>query len=221
MKRILFVGNSFTYYCDMPGMLARLSAEAGYELSVASVTKGGWWLERYADPENEMYAPLHETYQTQQWDHIILQEQSFNPANDPERYLAAVRKLTKQLACKQFIIYQTWAWEDGSEKLATTGMTYQQMQEGLRDGCRRAAQELNALLVPVGDAWRTCYETHPEIKLYKDDHFHPCVTGAYLTSCVFFGALTGQSPLFLNTVEDVPEQTAAILRQIAADTLQK
>ena len=48
MKKLLFVGNSFTYYHDLPAMLEKLSCAAGYAIQTAAVTKGGWYLERYA-----------------------------------------------------------------------------------------------------------------------------------------------------------------------------
>ena len=150
MKKLLFVGNSFTYYHDLPAMLEKLSCAAGYSIQTAAVTKGGWYLERYADPDNEMYPLLHETHEQRAWDMIVLQDQSFSPAGHPERYLAAVRTLCSQLPCRErFVIYQTWAYEDGTEKLQGTGMTYQQMHEALRDACRQAAKQQNALLVPL------------------------------------------------------------------------
>lgn len=32
MKKLLFVGNSFTYYHDLPAMLEKLSCAAGYSI---------------------------------------------------------------------------------------------------------------------------------------------------------------------------------------------
>lgn len=39
---ILFIGNSYTYYNDMPKMLESLARAAGFYAEVASVTKGGY-----------------------------------------------------------------------------------------------------------------------------------------------------------------------------------
>ena len=39
--KVLFIGNSYTFFNDMPNMLAALAAENGYSVSVDSVTKGG------------------------------------------------------------------------------------------------------------------------------------------------------------------------------------
>ena len=110
--------------------------------------------------------------------------------------------------------------EDGTEKLQGTGMTYQQMHEALRDACRQAAKQQNALLVPVGDAFRLCHDTRPEIGLYMPDHYHPSPEGTYLAACVFFAALSGRDPRTLDGIPDIAPDTAATLRSIARDTLQ-
>ena len=221
MKQLLFVGNSFTYYNDLPAMFSRLANAAGFGVQTASVTKGGWSLVRYADPDDIMYPPLHEAFSSQPWDGIVLQDQSFNPAGNPQGYLSAVRTLCEQLPCRErHIIYQTWAYEDGSEKLQSTNLTYPQMHEALRAACRQAARQQDALLVPVGDAFRLCRDTHPEIGLYAPDHYHPSPAGTYLAACVFFGALSGRSPLELESIPEVSPDAAVILRALAHDILQ-
>ena len=50
---ILFIGNSYTYYNDMPKMLESLARAAGFYAEVASVTKGGYTLARLASDDNE------------------------------------------------------------------------------------------------------------------------------------------------------------------------
>ena len=39
--KILFIGNSYTYYNDMPALLESLMCENGYDAKIHSVTKGG------------------------------------------------------------------------------------------------------------------------------------------------------------------------------------
>ena len=83
-----------------------------------------------------------------------------------------------------------------------------------------AAKQQNALLVPVGDAFRLCHDTRPEIGLYMPDHYHPSPEGTYLAACVFFAALSGCDPRTLDGIPDIAPDTAATLRSIARDTLQ-
>ena len=41
MKKVLFIGNSHTYFNDMPQMVKELANAAGEELHVTMLTKGG------------------------------------------------------------------------------------------------------------------------------------------------------------------------------------
>ena len=122
MKTVLFIGNSFTYVNDLPGMLTALAREAGFEIETEAVVRGGWYLNRFADPEDPMGQQLRQVFPTRKWDYIVLQDQSFNPAGNQADFLAAVEKLTGMMRTgARFLLYQTWAYQDASEKLAAAG----------------------------------------------------------------------------------------------------
>ncbi len=221
MKHILFVGNSFTYYNDLPAVFARLCAAAGHDISVGSVFKGGWYLSRYADAQDEMGAVLRSEYPTQPWDLIIWQDQSFNPVGDRANFLAAAKELCTAFPARSgHAFFQTWAYEDQSEKLSGTNLTYDEMHDGLKYAYMQAARENGAICVPVGDAFSLCYHTRPDIALYVYDHFHPNHNGTYLAACTFYACLMNESPLALITPEMVQPDAAAVLRQIAHDVWQ-
>ena len=44
MKKVLFIGNSHTYFNDMPQMVKELANAAGEELHVTMLTKAAWIL---------------------------------------------------------------------------------------------------------------------------------------------------------------------------------
>lgn len=180
MKTVLFVGNSFTFYHDMPAQVAAKLEEAGYPHQVESHTKGGWYLSRYADPEDKYGALLRERHLGRHWDILVLQDQSFNPVNNYEDFFAGAKKLHQLLKPEKLLLYQTWAYEDGTEKLEETGLSYDQMHLALKDAYTKAAAELGGIVVPVGDRFARCKQEHPEIQLYKEDHFHPSAQGTLL-----------------------------------------
>ncbi len=218
MIKVLFIGNSFTYYNDLPAMTAELSAKAGTEILAESVTKGGWFLRKFADPEDEMGQELRRVYPREEWDYIVLQEQSLCPAANPEEFLASVEALRAFLKPrKKFLMYQTWAYEDGSEKLKNTGMEYGAMRDGLKAAYEEAARRTGAACVPVGSAFSLCRDRYPAIVLYREDHFHPSPEGTYLAACLFVHELTGIRPEALSSPEGLEEGTAACLRLIAGE----
>jgi len=53
----------------------------------------------------------------------------------------------------------------------------------------------NITLVPVGPAWEAAMQARPDIQLYASDGIHPSALGVYLTACVFYASLTGESPM--------------------------
>lgn len=174
--RILMLGNSFTYYHDMPKMLGAM-----LNVEVVSHTRGGAWLSEQLNPETEMGAKTLKALTEEKWDYVVLQEQSRAPAAAREIYLDSVRRicaLVKQAGAKP-VIYATWAYRDGTEKLATTQMSYAEMDAALYEGCWQAAQENGALIAKVGSAFT---QFQSLANLYEDDDYHPSEAGSILAA---------------------------------------
>ena len=79
--RILMLGNSFTYYHDMPQMLAAL-----LQAEVVSITKGGARLKEHLRKETELQVRTEEALLQSKWDFVILQEQSSAPILEKEDF---------------------------------------------------------------------------------------------------------------------------------------
>ena len=84
-KSILFIGNSYTYFFDMPEKIfAPMAAAAGHEFEVLSVTHGGYGGSQYADPMDEEGQRLREVVQGRHFDCIVLQDHSLSTILDPD-----------------------------------------------------------------------------------------------------------------------------------------
>ena len=134
MKNILFIGNSYTYFNDMPTeYFAKIAESAGAGVNVTAVTKGGWTLEKHADENTEEGARIAAAFRENKFDFVVLQEQSLRPAVDPEPFFAAVRTLFEKAKSNgaKVVLYSTWGRKAGSEKLAEHSMTHESMTEKL------------------------------------------------------------------------------------------
>ena len=83
--RVLFVGNSFIFVHDLPGLLVHVSKSLGRDVQVANSTIGGCTLyAQTAASSARTAALLHE-----RWDAIVLQEYSALPlvAKARDKYL--------------------------------------------------------------------------------------------------------------------------------------
>jgi hypothetical protein len=69
----LFIGNSFTYYNDLPLTVTRLAKAAGepHHLWVETEAQPGWWLAEHVS-SGRAAAQLAKRH----WDYVVLQEQS-------------------------------------------------------------------------------------------------------------------------------------------------
>ena len=177
--RVLFIGNSYTYYNEMPtALFAPFAAAAGFPVEVTAVTKGGWTLEKMADPADEHGARAAEALK-EPYDYVVLQEQSLRPILEPERFYGAVRKLAAAVREKggKPILYATWGRKPGHEKLEELGLTNETMTLALSAAYRRIGEELEIPVAYVGQAF---YEAKGE--LYDPDGSHPSLAGSYLAA---------------------------------------
>ena len=174
--RVLMLGNSFTFFCDMPHMLSEiLGAE------VVHHTRGGAHLAEQLNPETEMGARTQAALRDEKWDYVVLQEYSTGPIVSPERFYDSVRKLCLQIRENGAtpLLYATWAFKKNGKKLTESGLDYEDMFCGLYEAYHQAAEENDALVADVGKAF---FEYDGEGELYASDDYHPSPIGSRLAA---------------------------------------
>ena len=189
---VLFIGNSYTYVNDLPGVVAAMAKAGKPKLKTQSYTAGGAaLLQFWEDPE---HTKARELVKQGGFDYVVLQDQSVTPCTSPQWTLKFGGKWA-QLAHygkSKPVFFLTWAHR------TPDGSTFDSaMQDELSAVYRRAAQENDALLAPVGEAWRRWYQLHPSGSLHAEDGSHPNALGTYLAGCVFYAVLTKKSPIGL------------------------
>lgn len=218
MIKILFIGNSFTYFNDLPKMLEKIAQESGQDVYCDSVTKGGAFLHQYADENDELGKRFLETKSKEEWDYAVLQDQSFNPIGNTKDFEESALSLCKHLEkCKKIFFYQTWSYKDESEKLKNTGLSYNEMYKSLKTAYSDTAKKAGGIIVPVGDSFKKIKENHPEIEIYKEDSYHPNVLGTYLSACTFYAYIFDKSPENLTEPQDTNPELTKIIRKAATE----
>jgi len=204
--RILFIGNSYTYFNDLPQMIDVL-AKAGHRRRLEPVleTPGSWSLEQHGKSGKTAKKIEHG-----KWDYIVLQEQSLRPLKDRKllfEYAAKFDGEIKKHGAKT-LLYQTWARQDAQEKQAELSKAFFDL-----------GKDLGAKVVPVGEAWARALKEDPKLVLHTADKSHPNKTGTYLAACVFYAVIYGKSPEGLPaTIGGLNEEQARALQRIAWQT---
>ena len=191
--RILMLGNSFTYYNDMPAMLANLT-----DAEVVTHARGGAILAEQLSSDDQMGALTLAALEEGGWDYVVLQEKSSRPIrSNAEDYLKSVTKLAK-LARKcgaTPIIFATWPYNEDAKRLANMGISREEMDEQLREAFDAAATSSGALVADVEDAFA---QASSHELLYAQDGVHPSVIGSKLAAEVI-----------AQTIQDDQESRAA------------
>ena len=181
--KILMLGNSFTFYHDMPRTLAELTGA-----EVTAHTRGGARLSEHLNPSTSLGARTQSALQTGHWDYVVLQEMSSGPITAPGSFSRSVRLLCGQIrACGAVpVLFATWAYEKGGAKLASKGWDYDEMARRLSEAYRQAAQANQALLADVGQCF---YELYHSLAVYAAYGAPPSKTGSRLAAQVLASAI--------------------------------
>ena len=218
---ILFIGNSYTYYSDMPTAIFRnLAKNAGYSVKVTAITNGGHTLEKMADP-TDSYGLLVEKALTgnQKYDYVILQEQSARPATESAgKFYKAVRNLAARIreSGAEPILYSTWGRKTGNSTLDKYGCTNESMTWKLAAAYDAIGKELNIPVAHAGLAFYDIYTGESGINIYDDDKSHPSYAGSYLAASTLFAKIFNEDPTDINYKGSLTEENAATLRQAAS-----
>ena len=195
--KVLFIGNSYTYYNDMPKMVGGLMRENGIDGEVFSVTRGARKLFQNVDDQDEATGELDALMASvDAFDAMILQEQSLLPLLDAEKFRYGVTALIQKLGAqaKRVILYATWGRKSGSPQLETCGWSSAEMTEGLARAYRELGESLGVEVSYVGLAFARLYPSCESVELYSPDCSHSSVTGSALAALVHYQKLMGKLP---------------------------
>jgi len=214
----LFIGNSYTYYNEMPEQLfSNTLKAAGYHATVTMVTKGGWYLIDSAKSEDEVGKQVDAALQTTAFDYVVLQEQSISPAKSVDKFYAGVRNLNEKIRTNGAtpLLYGTWGRKAGHRVLAENGWTNEAMTWKIAAAYDAVGKALGIDVAFAGLAFYDVYTHHPEIDLYDADLTHPSLAGSYLAAMTIFAKITGDDPTTVAFNSTLSSKNAAILKEAA------
>ena len=214
---VLFIGNSYTYFNDMPAAIFKEIAEsAGYSVRVSSIVKGGWTLEKHADPADECGGKVEQALNGEKYDFVVLQEQSCNPATDTDSFYSACRLLAKKIKKNgaQILLYSTWGRKKGSSVLEKYGFTTESMTYKLAAAYESIGEELGIARAYVGLAFFDV-TSNTDIDLYDRDLTHPSYSGSYLAAMTLFSRMFEEDAESILFDGELPRGEAEILKKAA------
>jgi hypothetical protein len=197
---VLFVGNSFTFFNDMPAMLVNLAASdcaTAAPLVVRTVTAPGATLDHMMHSTDAL-----KWANTQHFYYVVLQEWSgwYETGEDYSQGFADILAWRRAVLAldERPVLFEVWADAPGSPHFADPqsaayGMSPEQAAANAALATQLIATELGMPVAKVGEAFEQARHRPGAPDLYDPDLHHPSTAGSYLAALVFYRALTGRS----------------------------
>ena len=203
--RVLFAGNSYTYYSDLPNMVSELSKSTSTYLKTAMSAVGGARLKYHYNQDHGL--KTKDLIKNGNFNIVVLQEQSMGTLTNKKEFLEYSKKLSeyiKKHGAKPYF-FTTWSREKTP-----------QTQKIITKAYKEATNINNGTTVLVGSVWAKVLKTHPELDLYIEDGSHPTLLGTFLSAAVFVKAITGEIPRKINNTEKLNLNNLQLCLQIVS-----
>jgi hypothetical protein len=212
-RRALFIGNSYLYLADVPGIVQALADSAGGD-RIAVMTVAGPDL---ALIDHVQIGAAAERIADGGWEWVVLQQGPSSVGVNRDTLRLATKAFATQIEAAGATPALFSAWPQQSRRVDFPRAI---------ESYRLAAQDVGGIFLPVAGAWLEAWERDASSQLYQDG-LHPSAEGAYLAALVIYGKLLGKSPIGLppsvrtqlGVAISLSTERAALLQDAAAAAL--
>ena len=224
-KKVLFIGNSYTYVNNLPQLVADIALSESDTVIYDQSTPGGYtFFDHCSNPVTWT------KIRSQKWDVVVLQAQSQEPSVDLSVVMSQTFPFAKQLCdsvranngCSKILFYMTWGRKNGDASNCPTYSnvcTYNGMQTRLRESYMMFKDSFITSVAPVGVAWKNFRNAFPTIDLYQVDESHPSLHGSYLAACVFYSAIFQKTSVGSSYNPSLPVADLGNIQSICSQTV--
>jgi hypothetical protein len=124
----------------------------------------------------------------ERWDFVVLQQGPSSLPESRENLRDYTRRLAEPIrkAGARPALYMVWP---SADRLA--------FFDAVRESYTLAAEDVDGMLIPAGEAWREVWRRDPKVALLRRDGVHPTPAGSFTVALSIFGMLCGRSPVGL------------------------
>jgi len=217
---VLFIGNSITYFNNMPQMFRNIANNKGKDVRIASHTPGGTGIvNHYVNPQ------VYSLIRSRKWDVVILQPGSSESAGASYPVNVTVARaqiildsIYKNNACTKVYLYEI------PYGIPSSGgyPKYFQIQTMIRDSVTKMADALKLQMLPAGESFRAYYSLYQNQLLHGSiNDIHPNAFGSYLVASTFYSGIFQDSVSNCTYYSTIPKDTADKFFEIADSVVLK
>jgi len=221
-ERVLFIGNSYFYYNDslhnhVSRLASSLNDDLGERLTYKSATIGG---SRLSHHDLESHLTPGKLGVDEAFHLTIIQGGSSEPLGQRNRsaFAEEAGKIAQHVNAtgSELALYMTHAYVEPHRRYDPD------MIDAIASLYINTANDLDALVIPVGLAFEEAYRLRPDISLHKHfDGSHPDMLGTYLAACVVYASIYGKSPVGsdYDYFGEISAEDALFLQEVAENVV--
>jgi len=186
--KVLFIGNSQMYKCDLPQMVQKISQSlpSSPQIEVGRVILGGRGLMGFWEKGDAEKGLPRSMINADKWDYVILQEAYIINKDGFKKYASLFNDAIKKNGSKT-IFFAT----------ASIAKLYPEGFKKLNDVQLALGKQMKIPVAAAGYAWMKYWGDTPtesqRLELYNKDLQHPGKKGTYLYACILYSIITGEN----------------------------
>lgn len=181
---VLFIGNSITYFNDMPQLFRSIANSKGKAVSVDMYAPGGTGFVNHVTDPN-----VYERFRNE-WDVVVLQPGSGESAGASWPVDTTIRRgrvlldsIYAYSPCAKVFLYEI----PYGVPSANDYPTYFSVQDKIQDSISKLSDSMQVPFLPAGECARAYYSMHQNLLLHGSfNDIHPNVNGSYLVAASFY-----------------------------------
>jgi len=224
---VLFLGNSYTSYNNLPQLVQSLSSSAGKTLIIDSNMPGGMTVSGHINDPTTLSKISQGT-----WDYVVIQEQSQIPTIDYYRYndmypaMIDLKTLVEQFnPCTRLITYMTWGRRFGGQQCDPSNtycspvfVDFNHMQDSLTSAYMEISDLLNIQCAPVGVTWQNILND-TTLVLHDNDNSHPNLDGSYVAALSIYSSIWKEPSVGITFNSGLTPSRALYYQQMSDNTV--
>ncbi len=181
--RILMIGNSFTFFNDLPKTVAELTGA-----EVVTNLRGGADLAARFEEGSQLTEDFAAKTRDAKFDYFVIQDHSRGPVERSESFFESAAKICRiaEKCGAVPVFYATWGYplpelvaKPDTPEYEAAAERYEKLYRGLYEAYHKAAAENRGLVADVGEAF---YNDPAPAELFDPDTSHPSAKGSRIAA---------------------------------------
>ena len=214
--KVLFIGNSITFYNNMPQTFEAIANSKGDATEVTMYAPGGTGFINHVNDQN-----VYNHFQQGGWDYVVLQpgsNESPGYSEPIDQTLSRARKLQDSIIqyspCAKILYYEIsyGVWGNTPADLNT----YNATMDLIRTNLTYLSDSTELFFAPAGEAMRTAWNDDQTTMLWGGNgDIHPNVRGSYIIACSFYASIFQKPSFGTNSISSLTLAEAISCQQLA------